>query len=208
MTTFAPAMHRIKHKLRHLFSRMSRISHRNGYGVHSPFAYGFIQDVIYESTPYYAYPRLRAMRRQHSRAEQGLTSKCDRLMFRIANFCRPRHAVLIGPRTAVTAEYIAAGSTSTKVSLCNDTAHLPAQESEFVYASPGTDFLAAFLAAAEHCSNSTFFAAASIHKTRENKCKWQQICQDPRAIVTFDLYEIGLVFFNKDLNKQNYKVSF
>ena len=34
---------------------LARFRHRKGYGVHSPFAFRFITDVIYERTPYYAY---------------------------------------------------------------------------------------------------------------------------------------------------------
>ena len=37
---------------------LMRIRHRCGYGVHSPFAFRFLTDVVYERTPYYAYSTL------------------------------------------------------------------------------------------------------------------------------------------------------
>lgn len=40
------------------FIWLSRFRYRCGYGVHSPFAFSLITDVIYEYTPYYAYHAL------------------------------------------------------------------------------------------------------------------------------------------------------
>ena len=39
--------------------RLSRFRYRCGYGVHSPFAFSLITDVIYEKMPYYAYDLLK-----------------------------------------------------------------------------------------------------------------------------------------------------
>ena len=39
---------------------LSRFRYRCGYGVHSPFAFSLITDVIYEKMPYYAYDLLKA----------------------------------------------------------------------------------------------------------------------------------------------------
>ena len=41
--------------LKRPFIRLSRFRYRCGYGVHSPFAFSLITDVIYEKMPYYAY---------------------------------------------------------------------------------------------------------------------------------------------------------
>ena len=41
------------------FIWLSRFRHRCGYGVHSPFAFSLITDVIYEKMPYYAYSSLK-----------------------------------------------------------------------------------------------------------------------------------------------------
>ena len=39
---------------------LSRFRYRCGYGVHSPFAFSLITDVIYEKMPYYAYDLMNA----------------------------------------------------------------------------------------------------------------------------------------------------
>ena len=39
---------------------LKRFRHRRGYGVHSPFAFAFLTDVVYERNAYYAYHELDA----------------------------------------------------------------------------------------------------------------------------------------------------
>ena len=201
-------MNALAMEIRRFFVRLRRFRNRNGYGVHSPFAYGFIKDVVYEHSRYYAYKELRKRRRKRRSGEHGLSPRGDRLMFRIANYCHPAQASLIGVRSALTAEYVAAGSRKAKISIYPEASQMPAQAQEFVYAAPGADFLTAFHITAQSCGDTTFFAAAGIHASREAQAKWREICADPRAVVTFDLHEVGLVFFNKRLNKQSYTVSF
>lgn len=62
---------------------LRRIRHRNGYGVHSPFAFGFIKQVLEEHDAYYAYrqidSRLRWWQRFRYRRHQHL-------LFRLHNF--------------------------------------------------------------------------------------------------------------------------
>ena len=62
---------------------LRRIRHRNGYGVHSPFAFNFIKQVLEEHDAYYAYSvmdsRLRWWQRFRYRRHQHL-------LFRLHNF--------------------------------------------------------------------------------------------------------------------------
>ena len=199
---FAVDMRLIAKNIKHFWSRVCRFRNRNGYGVHSPFAYNFIKGVVYERGCYYAYPELEKRRRKRSAALRGLSAKSDRLMFRIANYCRPGTVSLVGEKAAVTAEYIKAGSARAEVSV------FPGAELEFVFASRGSDFLSVFHIAAQCAGDNAFYAAAGIHDCRESELRWKEICNDGRAVVTFDLYELGLVFFDKNLNRQNYTVSF
>ncbi|MBR4160173.1 MAG: hypothetical protein IKT87_00615 [Bacteroidaceae bacterium] len=42
---------------------------------------------------------------------------------------------------------------------------------------------------------------------RKNLNYWQSIKEDERVTVTFDMYDIGVAFARKDLNKQHYIVN-
>lgn len=192
-----------------MLERLRRIRHRNGYGVHSPFAYHFIKDVVYERGRYYAYAPLRERRRATPVAERTVAGRVDRLMFRVANYCQPAACCFVGRGAALTSLYAAAGCRRASVSLAGDAQGFrPAAGCGFVYVAPGEDFAEAFRRFASAATDAALFAAAGIHASRSARQAWTEICADERAVVTFDLYEIGLVFFRRDLNKQSYVVSF
>ena len=201
-------MNGISNTLKHWLSRLERLRKRNGYGVHSPFAYNFIKGVVYENGRYYAYGELRKRRRKRGKGERCLSGKADKLMFRIANYCRPRSVSLVGAKAALTAEYIAAATRNVPVSIYPKAGQLPTQGLQFVFCAEGEDFLTAYHITAQCADNRTVFASAGIHSSQKNREMWRNVCNDPKAVVTFDLYELGLVFFNTNYNKQNYTVSF
>lgn len=60
---------------------MRRLKHRKGFGVHSPFAYSVITEVIEEKLPYYAYRR---MQRSYSK-QSPIPYKVACLLLRLAN---------------------------------------------------------------------------------------------------------------------------
>ncbi len=75
------------------------IRFRHGHGVHSPFAFSFINDVVEEKNSYYAYKRIidyidRVRNRFLHTSEAPL--KYLRLLFRISNYLRPQNVIQIG----------------------------------------------------------------------------------------------------------------
>ena len=68
---------------------LKRLPHRKGYGVHSPFAYNFLRDVVYESNHYYAYEDI-----EHHLKGNWWQRRCqrkrERLLFRLRNWCGER----------------------------------------------------------------------------------------------------------------------
>ena len=64
-----------------LYVFLKRIGHCRGFGIQSPTDFAFVNDVIYERSPYYAYSQL-----------QG--NKTDRVMLRISNYAQPQHYVI------------------------------------------------------------------------------------------------------------------
>jgi hypothetical protein len=45
-----------------------------------------------------------------------------------------------------------------------------------------------------------------IHYNEEMEKAWREICEDERVTSTMDLYQIGLVFFDKNYWRRNYKI--
>ena len=93
--------------------RLRRLTHRRGYGVHSPFAFEYITRVVLEHTPYYIYSDV-------ERAEAGQATsrgrawamreprRVKRLLLRISNRARPSRILDIGAASSA-ALYLQAG---------------------------------------------------------------------------------------------------
>ena len=89
------------------FIWLSRFRYRCGYGVHSPFAFSLITDVIYEKMPYYAYASLEKEQKRLVR-ERGYSrgsQKVNRFLFRLVNKVQPATIVEVG-RPSVASLYL------------------------------------------------------------------------------------------------------
>lgn len=77
-----------KKKIKDYLNRgVRKLKHRKGFGVHSPFAYGIITEVIEEKLPYYAYRR---MERIYA-PQTPISFKVACLLLRLCNRFRCRH---------------------------------------------------------------------------------------------------------------------
>jgi predicted O-methyltransferase YrrM len=54
----------------------------------------------------------------------------------------------------------------------------------------------------------TVFVFDDIYWSEEMESAWQQICADPRVMLSIDLFWLGLVFFRKAQPKQHFKLRF
>ena len=165
---------------------LARFRHRKGYGVHSPFAFRFITDVIYEGSPYYAYQELDKELPPLMRLRQR---KGLHLLLRLANHLQPETILL--PRDAWWEKrYLHSGCHKAniqcqwptgEVSLC--LLHEPDDE------------------ALRHVGGHSVLLLDNLHRHRH----W---FQDIPSVVCFDLYDFGIAFFDKQYNKQYYIVNF
>jgi predicted O-methyltransferase YrrM len=54
----------------------------------------------------------------------------------------------------------------------------------------------------------SLFVFDDIYWSKEMTKAWQQICQHPKATVTIDLFQVGLVFFRTEQPKQHFTLKF
>ncbi len=180
---------------------LRRFRHRCGYGVHSPFAFQFITEVLYERGAYYAYRQLDLQLPAFVRLLRLRPLKLLHMLFRVANYVHPRHACHLGAdplplsymRSAVPsaqwADTLCDAALFSLDLLYVDLRHL---------AAPVPDLLNAL-----HPDSVLIF-----DHLRHNLPLWQQLLADPRVAITFDLYDVGILMFNKRLNRQDYIVNF
>lgn len=202
-------------RLKRPFIWIKRFRHRCGYGVHSPFAFEFITNVIYEKAPYYAYKELEQQkRRSHIRINRfSLLRKKNRLLFRLVNRIQPVTIWDVGSISSVSS-YLQAAKRSADYIAVADSSSLP------VYADVVVDFVyihepenIEFVKAAwQHCirrvSQHSVIVLEGIHYTDDMRAFWEQCVSDERVGITFDLYDLGIMLFDKSKIKQHYIVNF
>lgn len=201
--------------LKRPFIWLSRFRYRCGYGVHSPFAFSLITDVVYEKMPYYAYRSLQKEQKKMSR-ERGWTKstkKVNRFLFRLVNKVQPATIVEVGC-PSVASLYLQSAKPSAEYLFASDLSEL------FLDADVPVDFLylndyrhpdlmeETFRICARRTSSRSVFVVHGICYTKAMKELWRRLQEDDRVGITFDLYDVGLLFFDKTKIKQHYKVNF
>lgn len=165
---------------------LCRIRHRCGYGVHSPFAFKFITEVLYTRLPYYAYDEL----------DKGLplkdmfrVRKIMHMLLRISNWRQPKVIACLSASPNVP-NYLHAGCKNAKVTDC-----LPNEQVDLCWLDePNNEII-------PHLNEQSVLIMDHLDKYKE----W---FMELPSVVTFDLYDIGIAFFNTKYNKQHYIVNF
>lgn len=197
------------------FIWLSRFRYRCGYGVHSPFAFSLITDVIYEKMPYYAYDSLEKEQKKLVR-ERGYSrgsQKVNRFLFRLVNKVQPATIVEVG-RPSVASLYLQSAKHSAEYLFAPDLSEL------FLDTDVPVDFLylndyrnpelleEVFDICARRTTLRSVFVVHGICYSKEMKALWKRLQEDERVGITFDLYDLGLLFFDKTKIKQHYIVNF
>lgn len=197
--------------LKRPFIWLSRFRHRCGYGVHSPFAFDLITRVIYERASYYAYKSLAFEQKKYSSGEES--TKVNRLLFRLVNWAQPSTMVDIGTLSASSlylqagkrgGSYVSASRLLERLPevdipvdflYLHDYRHPQLVKEVFEYYTPQT-------------TQQSVFVIEGIRYTKPMKKLWRQMQADERVGITFDLYDLGILFFDTDKIKQHYVVNF
>lgn len=211
-----------------------RLKHRKGYGVHSPFAFSVITDVIEERLPYYAYQVMNRVYLKNS----PITSKVAFLLFRLANRFRSRKIlelncdggytllpfVLVDSRN----EIISIGEEFEQKSAINRLAWLDKRANQVSYlrnaAEIDEDYKADFIVLTSfpkgfteeslfsfiksHMHENTVVFVKGIQDKRPFENFWDSLCDDEEIAITMDLYDYGLAIRKPRFFKQHYIVSF
>jgi predicted O-methyltransferase YrrM len=59
-----------------------------------------------------------------------------------------------------------------------------------------------------HIGNNTIFVFDDIHWSRDMELAWTNIREHPSVRVTVDLFDMGIVFFRKELSKEDFVLNF
>lgn len=195
--------------LRYWFKRsmvfVRRFTHSQGFGIQSPSAYRFDREVINAHHTYHAYADL-----QHAFPhEDRLTLKLARLYFRIAHAMQVRQWTLCTHRNDVYRAYIEAGCRTAILVDDDEVGEVGKVAAADVLVTTMEDdrwpMCEAFVSRAHERS---MLIIEGIYASKKAKMRWNELVDDERTRVAFDLYDCGIIFFDHTKSKQVYIINF
>ncbi len=193
---------------------LKRSRHRGGYGVHSPFAFDFLTHVVYERGEYYAYRELRE-RYPVACLRGGLHRlKCRKFLFRLSNYVHPSLILIHGDVGQAETAYLAEGCRSAEI--CRGLPReagaredgSPGRRKELVVVGRGVAPRHWTAVASRPSESRSACLLFGIRVSKEALRAWGDVKRLPEVVVTFDLYDYGLVFYDRSKQRQDYIVNF
>lgn len=212
-----------------------KIRHHKGHGIHSPFVYNLIRKVIEEKSPYYVYGDLKEYIYNNPEVYCRI-SKYNRLSFRLVNYFEAKQILEIGSGIGVNTLYLTAWAKDTeciciepdkkkydtarkllknrerKIKLINGK-ELPVLTKKmdciFIDFNDYNNFTGNFteyLLSISH--ENTFIAVKGIRTNKRCRLLWKSIANMEQRTAMLDLFNVGIIFFNKNLYRWDYQISF
>ena len=203
--------------VRRIWNWCRRFRYRCGYGVHSPSDFFLITSVIYENLPYYAYRALKVSPALASLPHYR--EKVNRLLFRLVNYFRPASLIEVGEGNGDSFRYLCAARAS-MVTAClkgEDKEETLRQlklkldgmkQIDCLHIAFTPYYNEVFEMVFPYLCEHSFVIGGGIYASEEREAWWKQLVADERVRISFDLYDIGLLLFEKKRFKQNYIVNF
>lgn len=195
----------MNYKVQRYLHWLRRIKYCRGFGVQSPSAYRFIRYVINEHYPYYAYDELR---KELTRLD-SLTRKRMELYFRVANFRQASLWLDYSRRDDTIATYVGRGCNATRVrNIADSQQPVSGDKIEVLRICPSAGCEALLEAALQKTDDHTLFIIEDIGYNDTARRLWQTLLESDITSVSYDLYYLGIAFFDRKRYKANYVVNF
>ncbi len=202
--------------LRKIFASVCRLRQSLGFGVHSPYIYALLTDVFRERLPYYAYEAIGQLPGESPYSFGSF--KINRLLFRLVNRFLPDSIIEAGDSDGRSLKSM---SLARKNAVCRNipdghgfsTEELEqtlgdSRQLDFLFISSTNAFREAFEAALPLTGEHSVFIILSIHADKDRRMWWKAVEHDERTGFTVDLYDIGLVFFDRNHPRRNYRITY
>ncbi|MDR1881320.1 MAG: class I SAM-dependent methyltransferase [Prevotella sp.] len=212
-----------------------KVRHHRGHGIHSPFVFNLITKVIEEKTRYHAYDDIKFALDKLPQGHFRL-NKQNTLMFRLVNYFGVKHVLEIGSGYGVNTLCLTAPSSDIKCT-CVEVSEQKVVLARKLYdiwtreINLQTDRVLPVLPDKQDCilldldnynrlpadinrylsdlsHEKTFIIVKGIRTNKGCQMLWKGILNMESRTVALDLFNIGILFFDKQLYKWNYQISF
>jgi hypothetical protein len=197
---------------------LSQAKNWRGHGIHSPFVFDLVRNVMPDDYPFYAFERLKKTAGKQKNADR----KRRELLFRLLNASPNARNLLILGGTPADAMYLAAVNPSATCFFISQDAekaffdkknlknvHIARNLAEVLRLCPSFDFVffnktekKEMETCLQHIHQGTFFAFSDTFS--ENAENWAFILQDNRVQLRLRTFRLGLVYFNPEIQPGNY----
>lgn len=194
---------------------INRLRHNRGYGVQSPAAFFFVMHVLRKTLPYYAYPSIKNI----AKKEKGYSvTHCQRI-FRIVNHINPKNIILLTDNKAIY-NAIHTAKHNAEYHIVTNSTHInckpkeleeifkKVQEIGLIYIEDSQDSNYFLQKALPHVNKNSVIIVEGIRRSKTTKKQWNETIANPQVIISMDLYNYGILFFNPQYKKQNYTFLF
>ena len=212
-----------------------KIRHHKGHGIHSPFVFNLVNNVIEEKRAYYCYGDISDYLSVYHQKE--LTpNKRHRLAFRLVNYFGAKNILEIGSGMGISTLFLTASSSLSEclcveknkdnreiakrlymdfdrqTTILEEPPVLPLKtnlDCIFInldyYSDLSEDYLDALC---KQCHNKSFIVVTGIRRNKAYNRLWKHLSSNNLRTVELDLFNIGIIFFDKQLSRWEYKISF
>lgn len=224
------------YSLRKILVFICRARQSLGFGVHSPFMYQLIVDVFYERLPFYSYDYLKRL--EVIKELPSCSVKVNKLLFRLVNYFKPSTIIELGTGNGASAVWMSYAKKCDSIVTFSDTNLYEDRIRTFLSNYPAIKYVSSFsvdkikclLDKKDNCWDFVHIAHTDKYKeifelllgkagpdtivvieNISNPAKrnwWKEIESDARTGITVDLYDVGIVFFDKRHTKRAFKLIF
>jgi predicted O-methyltransferase YrrM len=212
--------------------KMRRTLNSLGYGVQSPNDFYFVQSVLRERTPYYAYATLAEVAENAGKGLPHYAGAVERMLFRLANYVHPSTIVEVGAGTSALA-LAEACPTAQCVTITSDhergemlarllTAYPHAEVKSgdemaifeqqlakwggvgMVHIAHTTHYREAVEEALDYADDNMIIIIEELRASKEKLAWWNQLRDGAMTGTCYDLGNVGIIFLDRSRYKQVY----
>lgn len=212
-----------------------KIRHHRGHGVHSPFVYNLIRNVIEEKLPYYFYGDLEAYL-DHFDGREWRLKKEYKLAFRLVNYFNAKRILEIGSGVGINTLCLASSSKqiscyavegncmkfelASKLYADHEKNIVQLKNIKDIPQNEPFDCIcinlnnyhpltAYFMTELVNlCHDKSFIIVKGIRKSKKQNQLWKCLTANERRTAELDLFHMGILFFDKNLYRWKYQISF